>query len=201
MILQALEQYYRRKSAGGGADLPPFGFETKEIPVIIELNAESELVQLRVSDSKTDTAAAEYLVPQGVKKTSGIMANLFWDNAEYALGIDCCGKPEKVAKRHQAFIERLEQLPEPAASDQGVKVLRQFLRNFAPDRLQQTPHWELLQTNPNISFRLQGDSGLICQRPSACIQPSKGYGARKHQAPISSHFISMPLIPMEKARG
>lgn len=166
MILQALEQYYRRKSAGGGAELPPFGFESKVIPVILELNAESELVQMRVSASKTDTAAAEYLVPQGMKKTSGVMANLFWDNAEYTLGIDCCGKPEKVAERHRAFIERIDQLPEPAASDQGVKILRKFLKDFAADSLQQTAHWELLQTNPNISFRLQGDSGLICQRPA-----------------------------------
>jgi len=166
MILQALEQYYRRKQSLGAGELPPYGFEAKVIPVIFELDVQSELVQIRVSDSKADTAAAEYVVPQGMKKTSGIMANLFWDNAEYVLGVDCCGKPDKVAQRHQAFIERLEQLPESAASDQGIKVLRQFLKTFAPDSLQETPHWDLLQTNPNISFRLQGDSGLICQRPA-----------------------------------
>jgi len=81
MILQALEQYYRRKTAGGSAELPPFGFEAKVIPVIFELDTQSELVQVRVSDSKADTAAAEYLVPQGMKKTPGMMANLCWDKA------------------------------------------------------------------------------------------------------------------------
>ncbi|MCI0733919.1 MAG: type I-C CRISPR-associated protein Cas8c/Csd1 [Methylococcaceae bacterium] len=164
MILQALDQYYQRKTTGEDVELSPFGFERKSIPVILEIDSNAELVQIRVTDPKQDPDAAEYIVPQGEKKTSGIAANLIWDNVEYALGIDTRGKPERVAKQHKAFIERIHQLGEPAISDQGIQVLLEYLEKFDPDSLKQGPYWELLKTNPNLSFRLQGDTGLICQR-------------------------------------
>ncbi|MGH8499032.1 MAG: type I-C CRISPR-associated protein Cas8c/Csd1, partial [Methylococcales bacterium] len=166
MILQALEQYYQRKTAGDDAELSPLGFERKSIPVILELNSNAELVQIRVTDTKQDPAAAEYLVPQGEKKTSGIAANLFWDNVEYALGIDTRGKPDRVAKQHQLFVERIHQLGELAMSDPGVQILLKYLMEFDFESLREGPYLELLMTNPNLSFRLQGDTCLICQRPA-----------------------------------
>ncbi len=174
MILQALNQYYQRKTTGEDAELSPFGFERKSIPVIFELNSHAQLVQIRVTDTKQDPDGAEYIVPQGEKKTSGIAANLFWDNVEYALGIDTRGKPDRVAKQHQLFVERIHQLVEPAISDQGVQVLLKYLEKFDPDSFRQGPYWELLKTNPNLSFRLQGDTGLICQRTAVIKSLSSG---------------------------
>ena len=166
MILQALDQYYRRKTSGNDAKLPPFGFEKKSIPVILELNSNAEIVQIRVTDAKANPESAEYIVPQGVKRAAGIAANLFWDNVEYALGIDTRGKPDRVIKQHQAFAEQIDKLAEPATSDSGVQVVSKFLRGFNPDSIREGPHWEVLTKNPNVSFRLQGDNGLICQRPA-----------------------------------
>ena len=37
MILQALNDYYERKIAEEHSSVAPFGFETKELPFIIEL--------------------------------------------------------------------------------------------------------------------------------------------------------------------
>ena len=162
MILQALTRYYERKSAANEGELPPFGFESKIIPVIVEINQQGHLVQLRVNDKTS--SAAQFIVPHGVKRASGIAANLFWDNAEYALGIDTKGKPERVAEQHAEFVKRIEMLPEPAASDQGVQALLGFFADFSVDLLKENPHWEFLQSNPNVSFQLQGDSELICQR-------------------------------------
>jgi len=162
MILQALTQYYERKSGADEGALPPFGFETKLIPVIAEINEQGNLVQLRISDK--DSSSTEYVVPQGVKRAAGIAANLFWDTAEYVFGIDAKGKPERVAEQHAEFIKRIKSLAEPAASDKGVQSLLKFLSSFDPASLKDNPHWDYLLTNPNVSFQLQGDNQLICQR-------------------------------------
>jgi CRISPR-associated protein Csd1 len=162
MILQALTQYYERKSQMGKGEIPVFGFETKVIPVIIEINQEGHLVQIRVNDK--NTPSAQYVVPQSVKRASGIVANLFWDNAEYALGLNTKGNSERVIEQHVAFIERIQQLSIPAIEDDGVQAVLKFFSTFDPVTLKNHPHWEILQSNPNISFQLQGDDRLICQR-------------------------------------
>lgn len=103
MILQALDAYYRRKQADPDPSrrLPAFGLEDKEIPFILEINAQGHLIQVadtRSGEGKKKTAQ-RFLVPQGVKKTSGVAANLLWDTAEYVLGVDTRGKPERVAEQ------------------------------------------------------------------------------------------------------
>ena len=117
MILHALSQYYERKSSVDEGALPLFGFERKIIPAIIEISQQGELVQVRVNDK--DSSSSEYIVPQGVKKTSGVAANLLWDNAEYVLGLVITGKPERVIQQHEAFIKRIKSLDEPAKNDEA----------------------------------------------------------------------------------
>lgn len=162
MILHALAQYYERKSGVEEGGLPQPGFERKNIPFIIEISDQGTFIQPRVTDR--DSSSSEYFVPQGVKKTSGVAANLLWDNAEYALGLTLKGNPERVIKQHEAFVERIRALEEPAKSDKGIQALLCFLENFDPSTLKENPHWEFLQSNPNISFQLQDDNCLICER-------------------------------------
>ncbi|WP_456380571.1 type I-C CRISPR-associated protein Cas8c/Csd1 [Thiolapillus sp.] len=174
MILQALYDYYQRKVDEPESGLPPFGFEWKEIPFVIELDAEGKLVQIedtREGGGRKKQARA-YLVPQAVKKTSGIAANLLWDNAEYALAVPRKIKPgqkkpdpERVRQQQQAFIERIHQLPEEALGDAGVQAVLIFLEQIDCKMLIRQPAWQGLRANPNLSFRLVGDSELVCQRP------------------------------------
>ncbi len=168
MILQALNEYYERKVQQGTNELPRFGFEPKLIPFIFELNNDGQLVQIKLSDEKPE------IVPQGPKKTSGIAANLLWDNAEYALGImrkkedteNQDDQRQKVIERHLAFIEKIRTLPDSVILDAGIQAVLKFLSGFEPASLKNNQHWEELQKNPYISFQLQGDSHLICQRPT-----------------------------------
>ncbi|WP_419630232.1 type I-C CRISPR-associated protein Cas8c/Csd1, partial [Thiolapillus sp.] len=53
----------------------------KEIPFIIEIDADGCLVQIEDTRSGEGRKkqARPFLVPQGVKKTSGIASNLLWD--------------------------------------------------------------------------------------------------------------------------
>lgn len=168
MILQALHHYFQRKTADPEAHMAPPGFEWKEIPFIIEVDAQGSPIQIedtRSGDGKKKRAHA-YLVPQGVKRASGIVSNLFWDNVEYALGADTRGKPERVIEQHQAFIARIEELPETALADIGVQAILHFLRRADVEMLTHFAPWpEMLETNPNLTFRLNGDVDLVCQRP------------------------------------
>jgi CRISPR-associated protein Csd1 len=171
MILQALNAYYRRKQADPDPKnrLPAFGLEEKEIPFILEIDAEGRLVNL------ADTRAGEgkkkigqrFLVPQGVKKTSGVAANLLWDNAEYVLGVDTRDRPDRVAEQHAAFRARLDALPETARNDAGIRAVLAFLDEPDRERLETHPSWPyILAANPVMTFRLHGDLELVCQRPA-----------------------------------
>ena len=175
MILQALDAYYRRKQTDPdpAKRLPPYGFEEKEIPFILELAHDGTLVQISDTRSGSDKKkkAARFLVPQAVKKTSGVAANLLWDTAEYVLGVDARGNPERVARQHEAFRARIEALPEEVKNDPGVAAVCAFLARLDPGRLDERfaafPAWEeIKRINPYLSFRLQGDVELVCQRPA-----------------------------------
>lgn len=96
MILQALNEYYQRKTRMPDSGLAPPGFEYKPIPYLIVLSADGGFVgfdDTREGEGKKKVAKA-YLVPQTVKRSSGIAANLLWDNPNYVFGIGSKGKPE-----------------------------------------------------------------------------------------------------------
>lgn len=183
MILQALNDYYRRKQADPDPSqrLPAFGLEDKDIPFVIEIDAQGRLVNLadtRSGDGKKKVGQ-KFLVPQGVKKTSGVAANLLWDTAEYVLGVDTRGKPERVAEQHAAFRARIEALPEAAREDAGIRAVLAYLGQLDLGRLESHPTWpDILAANPVMTFRLHGDLELVCQRPTvvAAAQPASNEG-------------------------
>ncbi|SEI97507.1 type I-C CRISPR-associated protein Cas8c/Csd1 [Nitrosomonas eutropha] len=163
MILQALCKYYERKP-----DLPRPGFEIKPIPFIIEINADGRFVQ--IEDTRTMAGkkkiARSFLVPQGVKKTSGIAANPLWDTTEYVLGVTSTGKPERVQEQHAAFLAKLEVLANEI-NDAGLNAICTFLHSPEKERLENNPLWsEIRDTNSILTFRLSGDKELVCQRPA-----------------------------------
>ena len=184
MILQALTEYYQRKTAEPGSGLAEPGFELKALPFIIEITRDGELVQIEDTreGSGNKKTAQSFLVPQGVKKTSGVATNLLWDNLEYVLGIDKNSqekeapdeeqqrqvevekRQQRVGEQHLAFVEQIKSLPELALVDEGVKAVLSFLDKFEPAQLRPLPFWQEIESNPNLSFRLQGNIELVCQR-------------------------------------
>jgi len=171
MILQALNAYYRRKcdDPDPAQQLPMFGLEQKEIPFVLEISADGELLWLhdtRESQGKKKVARS-FRVPLGIKKTSGVAANLLWDTLEYVLGVDTKGKPERVAEQHKAFRARIDALPVAAREDAGIQAVTRFLDHIDLAQLAVQPAWaDALESNAVLSFRLQGDQDLVCQRPA-----------------------------------
>ncbi|MDE2129366.1 MAG: type I-C CRISPR-associated protein Cas8c/Csd1 [Betaproteobacteria bacterium] len=189
MILQALDAYYRRKQADPdpAKRLPAFGLEDKEIPFVLEIDIDGKLLNL--ADTRNAVGKKKigqrFLVPQGVKKTSGVAANLLWDTAEYVLGIDTRGNPERVAEQHAAFRARIEALPEDVRQDDGILAALAFLDTFHLEWLATFPALADIQaSNPVISFRLHGDVELVCQRPAVVA-------ATAHQAEDASDGVCL----------
>ena len=182
MILQALYDYYQRKADDPDPKrrLPRFGFEDKDIPFVIELTVEGK--PLGITDTRQSIGkkkvARRYLVPKGLKKSVNIEANLFWGNAEYVLALPDKKKLEqkqregkekeyriRLDKQHAAFRQRLLDLPEAVRSDVGIQAIDAFYAAGGAVLLDKEPAWtEILETNPNLTFRLYPDNDLVCQR-------------------------------------
>jgi CRISPR-associated protein Csd1 len=148
--------------------LPEAGLEEKEIPFILVLALDGRLVGIK--DTRTQEGkkkfARRYQVPQGVKKTSGVAANLLWDTAEYVLGLDTKGKPQRVAEQVAAFRQRVDHLAQRVPDDAGLIAVQLFLTGQPLVDAQSQPQWaEIAETNPIMSFRLKDDIDLVCQRP------------------------------------
>ncbi|GHV87423.1 type I-C CRISPR-associated protein Cas8c/Csd1 [Spirochaetia bacterium] len=172
MILQALKGYYDRKAADPASGIAPDGWEVKEIPFVVVLNEKGSLLQIEDTreGGETKKRGKAFLVPQGVKKTSGVAANLLWDAAGYVFGIlDVEGLREEDKKRKlsrlpdqkKAFIERIQnELPNTPRK----KALLAFLSAVERSELEKIPQWEdIYRTNPNISFRFDGEYELYCE--------------------------------------
>lgn len=194
MILQALYDYYQRKcaSADPAERLPAYGLEEKEIPFVLEITADGELVQLRDTRSQDGKkkVGRRYLVPQGVKRANGIAANLLWDNVEYVTGIDTRGKPERVVEQHAAFRARINALPESTQADTGLQAVQAYLDKIDPQRLAQEPAFaEAKESNALMSFQLHGEPQLVCQRPTVA-SAAMAAGEPANDAPTARCLVT-----------
>jgi CRISPR-associated protein Csd1 len=159
MILQALKGYYDRKAADPESGIAPEGWEWKEIPFVVVLDKNGSLVQ--IEDTREGEGSKKqgknFLVPQGVKKTSGIAANLLWDSANYVFGIG----EKKGAAQKNAFISRIEKELPQSSKKQAVLV---FLTHDDTADLAGNAYWkEICELKPVVSFRFDGEFELYCQ--------------------------------------
>lgn len=168
MILQALSEYYQRKSMDPQTALAPFGFEEKPIPFLIVINSEGKFIQFedtREMQGKKSIARS-YIVAQALKKASGVAANILWDPADYVLGIDKKENPERTAKQVLAFREAIEENLTAAKDDEGLRAVLQFLSPVNRHEFAGDPHWsEIVEKNQLLTFRLVNDAGIVFNRP------------------------------------
>ncbi len=166
MILQALNEYYQRKTRMPDSDLAPPGFEHKAIPYLIVLSADGEFVgfdDTREGEGKKKVAKT-YLLPQTVKRSSGVAANLLWDNSGYVFGIDSKGKPERAREQFQAFVEAVR-IRFAQCEDTGIRAVLAFLECGDFAKVFEHPLWaEILDSGANLTFRLEGDAIPVCER-------------------------------------
>ena len=173
MILKALADYYHRLEEDNEIDIAPQGFEDKPIDYVVVIDTTGRFVNLR--DTRQGVGRSRKgrptRVPKEVKRTVKINANLLWDKVPYSLGI---ALPEKnknyeelagrATKQHDAFIQKIESVFD-GCEDAGIKALLSFLKNTPHDFILEHPLWEEIKNGGgNITFMMEGDDQLICQR-------------------------------------
>ena len=182
MIIQALKEYYDRKSADPSSGIAPLGWEWKELPYLIVLKEDGSF--LHIEDTQTiigkKKRAKSFLVPQAVKRTVGIAANLLWDNVEYVTGIPCKGKTERVAEQHKAFIERLDVLDK---SPLVAKVIDFLSKPEWIEQLQNDLAWkEAADSCAFISFRIVGHDNPVFREPDVIDHITSSNGKSTNNA-------------------
>jgi CRISPR-associated protein Csd1 len=182
MILQALVEYYKRKSMDPESNLAPSGFEYKEIPFIILLNYEGKFVGIEDTREKVGKKlkGKTFKVPQSVDRANNILPNFLWDNPSYVLGISNNNKEknaDRIPKKHQSFLLNLNELYPHLATNPEIKSVIKFLEsNFIPD-LEKDALWPtIIEEMPNMTFRIAGNSHLVCQNNEVEEAISKQFG-------------------------
>lgn len=170
MILQALTRYYNDRMS----DTAQEGFQQQDVPFVITLNRQGDFVGLidtREGEGKKKRARS-FLVPKAVKKSVNIAANLLWGTSAYVLGYP---KPDKKkdtekllerAKEQQAsFLARIKETFTSMLPDVGITAVIRFLENKNYEKLLNHSLWpDIEESGANITFQIEGDTELICQR-------------------------------------
>jgi len=176
MILQALADYYQRLADEGSGDVAPEGFQSKEIPFLITIDRQGRFkgfIDTREGEGK-NRRARSFMVPREEKRAgqkAWEIANLLWDNQGYVLG--CCTKKDqgqqkaldKAQGQHSSFRKRIEDTftgTRPAA----VQAVLAFLEHPDQAAMSKDPIWpEIMEKGGNLTFRLDGETRIICEDP------------------------------------
>lgn len=151
--LQALAARYDRLAAKG--EVPAYGFSWEKISYALVLGAEGELLDVvpLLDASGKKPQPRPMLVPQAIKRTSGVASNFLWDKTSYVLGVS--GKQGKrLAEEHAAFAALHADLL-AGTDDEGLQALLAFLRAWNPERFGDLPFRPEMQ-DVNFVFRFAG---------------------------------------------
>ncbi|MGR4862235.1 type I-C CRISPR-associated protein Cas8c/Csd1 [Caulobacter sp. LARHSG274] len=174
--LAALAARYDRLAARGEAPVP--GFAPAQIAFVLVFDREGRVVAVhdeRTGDGKKKRPKVVE-APQPPKRTVGVVSGLLWDKTSYVLGVT---RPDldadesrqakaavRTAKEHEAFRLRQEALL-AGAQDDGARALLAFLSTWTPETYVALPTpYQDEMLDQNIAFQLEGDRGLLHDRPA-----------------------------------
>lgn len=202
MIIHSLAEYYRRKVNAGDSAVAPFGWEYKEIPYIIALDANGYPVDVysTVTGTGKDKKARAYLVPKGVIRSSNLKANLLWDNPEYIAGVIVDPKSEE---RHETFKRRVEELGNiPVPAWQAVQKFLSLSIEEKQTALRKFANWENAcndKKNANVTFNFDGsDAGIILEEPAIVEAINHAIFTDDADAPVARCIVANRDVPVAK---
>lgn len=196
MILQALSEYYEYLAAEHPDRVARPGWCSRQVAFMLELSPEGKLVGIIPSDEKRGWTKA---VPEQVKRTVGIAANLLCDNATYLLGIDAKGKPERARQCFEAARERhvafLSGVDSPAA-----RAVCGFFEAWNPAAAPGDPFvaaaGEALLAGGNLVFRVNGREAL--EDPAIAEAWDRAYLQPSDDAVVMTCLVSGEKAPIAR---
>ncbi len=172
MILHSLYQYYQILLKDPEMEISPPGYSAANVSFALNLSPEGELLDIYpfktpFFDGKKERErnSRRMVVPEQVKRSSGVCANFLCDNATYVLGISGKDdeKPEYSCERFLAYREHNIALLSRANSHLARAVIS-FLEKHKPQIARTHPvvarHLEALLTGGNLIFWVDGKNTL-----------------------------------------
>lgn len=206
MILQALAKYYHRK----GDELPPEGFEYKEIPFLIVINQEGKFINLQDTRSPSGNRLVprKFVVPKENAlsgKNAWKATNILWDHYGYVLG---CPKSNNIKdkemseKQHVTFVSQVQSLIDTFPDDPELRAVMRFYTEGHYKNVLNHTSWEECKNIPgcNLTF-LIGDTRLVCENENVRTYVSKATKAESNDddAPELQEMKGICLISGERS--
>ncbi len=163
MILQALKEYYDRKTADPESDIAPAGFEKKELQFLIVIDEKGRFINIEDTREKVGAklVAKSFLLPRSVGRSGSRSYEttfLLWDHIGYLLGLP--SDDLKSPKQYQTWIKSLQTLPQELKGDIGINAVLEFYKNGEDNKAISSSQVQDCLNAPqcNISFRLAYDT-------------------------------------------
>ncbi len=203
MILQALKEYYDRRSSDPDSGVAPPGFEKKELQFLIVIDEEGNYIGIDDTREKAGNklVGKSFILPRS-KGRSGSKSYattfLLWDHIGYLLGLP--EEDQKSAKQHETWLKYLEALPEELRKDRGVAAVLKFYKQNRQGglekALQSQQITDCLKATPcNMAFRLIEDKPVPCRdavhdfvKQNLAVEPP-GDGSGKSKKEKTGHCL------------
>lgn len=165
MILQALTRYYDILSNDPESDIAPPGYSSTGVSFALNISEQGKLLDVfplfeQVQrGKKVEDKPRRMIVPEQVKKTSGISANFLCENGAYILGISDKGDADYSQKRFDEFARFNKELLS-RINNKAAKATIAFLDNYKPEKGREhpkiSPHLETILKGGNLVFMFEG---------------------------------------------
>ncbi|NLX90935.1 MAG: type I-C CRISPR-associated protein Cas8c/Csd1 [Firmicutes bacterium] len=204
MIIKALCEHYQRLLDDEHSGISRPGYSKARVSFAAELSPTGELVNIiDLREQKGNKLVSrDLIVPEQVKRSSGVKANFLCDNCTYVLGLNQKGKKkaERIKEEFTAFYDlHREILGE--VNDIGAQAVLAFLENWdyrkAEAHFKIIPHLDDLQKGENIMFRLQGDQCFIHERNAVASAWSE-YCSVKDSTVLGQCLVSGEILPIAR---
>jgi CRISPR-associated protein Csd1 len=172
MILQSLYRYYEILLKDDSVEIAPPGYSAANVSFALNLSPDGELLDILPFTSKFFDGKKErernyrrVIVPEQVKRSSGISANFLCDNTTYVLGISekDSERPDYSRERFEAFRQHNLTVLSKATSDAARAVIA-FLQKYDPQAVRQQPvvarNLDALLEGGNLIFWADGTDVL-----------------------------------------
>jgi CRISPR-associated protein Csd1 len=201
MILQALANYYEVLVSDEDSGVSPPGSSSAKVSFAAIISQQGELVDLedlRIQ-SGNKMIARGMIVPEQIKKTSGIASNFLCENASYSFGLATKGDVEKSKKQFLAFKNFHLQILN-AVFSKDVDAFKLFLNNWNYDEVLSS---KVLERNSeylltcNLVFKIDGSSRYLHQLTEV-RNAWKAYKAGSLSEEIGQCLISGEMSPIAR---
>jgi CRISPR-associated protein Csd1 len=170
MILEELCCYYAEIVKIHADEIPSFFQSRASVYAEIVLSKKGEAVAINplYKTVKGGNIPISLLVPEKIKRTSGIAPNFLCDNAMYLLGIEI-GKSTSLSMDRFSSSAQLHQSVLYGIKDEGATAVKSFFKSWNPaeirDLFRGCDMAVLLELKANMVFRLENDLCYLHERP------------------------------------